>query len=425
MNTNKIQIAVIGLGYVGLPLAVSLSQHYPVIGFDKSLARINDLNRSIDRTNECSPTVIKNANIVFTTDISQASHCNIYIITVPTPVDRLNKPDLEAIILASETVSKVLEKNDVVVFESTVYPGVTEEVAGPVLEKGSGLVSGHNFFLGYSPERVNPGDKHHSVTNIPKVVSGQNQLVIEALSKIYGSINNNQVFIAKSIKVAEAAKVIENAQRDINIAFINEVTMIFSKMNIKTSEVLEVAKTKWNFLDFYPGLVGGHCIGVDPFYLAYAAREVGYNPEVILAGRKINDSFSKFLAEQIDGALGYKKKTRILILGLTFKENVPDLRNSKVFDLIKSLRDRRYTVDVHDPLASREEARQIFSIDLITDLEKVKPYDCIVGAVPHAQYKTLKLRQLNKLLKPRGLLADLKGIWRTQKLTNNFRILEL
>ncbi len=425
MNTNKIQIAVIGLGYVGLPLAVSLSQHYPVIGFDQSLARINDLNRSIDRTNECSPSVIKNANIVFTTDISQASHCNIYIITVPTPVDRLNKPDLEAIILASETVSKVLEKNDVVVFESTVYPGVTEEVAGPVLEKGSGLVSGHNFFLGYSPERVNPGDKHHSVTNIPKVVSGQNQLVIEALSKIYGSINNNQVFIAKSIKVAEAAKVIENAQRDINIAFINEVTMIFSKMNIKTSEVLEVAKTKWNFLDFYPGLVGGHCIGVDPFYLAYAAREVGYNPEVILAGRKINDSFSKFLAEQIDGALGYKKKTRILILGLTFKENVPDLRNSKVFDLIKSLRDRKYTVDVHDPLASREEARQIFSIDLITDLEKVKPYDCIVGAVPHAQYKTLKLRQLNKLLKPHGLLADLKGIWRTQKLTNNFRILEL
>ena len=318
-----------------------------------------------------------------------------------------------------------MKKDDIVVYESTVYPGVTENIGGRILEKESGLVCGKDFFLGYSPERTNPGDKKHSVKEIPKVVSGENVEVVACLSKIYGKINNNQIFIAKSIKVAEAAKVIENAQRDINIAFINEITMIFSKMGIKTSDVLETAKTKWNFLDFLPGLVGGHCIGVDPFYLAHAAREAGYNPEVILAGRKINDTFPIFIAEKIQQTLKNQKVARILVLGLTFKENVPDLRNSKVVDLVLNLKEKNHIVDVHDPLADREEAFEAFSINLVSDLSNLKPYDCIVAAVAHSYYKSLHDTEITRMLQPKGVLADLKGIWRDRNLGHGFKRLEL
>ena len=340
-------------------------------------------------------------------------------------MDKANKPDLSAIKLASKNIAKLLKKNDIVVFESTVYPGVTEEIGGAILEKGSGLVCGKEFFLGYSPERINPGDKMHSVKQIPKVVAGQTKDVIKTISKIYGSINNYQIFKAKNIKVAEAAKVIENAQRDINIAFINEITMIFSKMGIKTSDVIETARTKWNFLEFHPGLVGGHCIGVDPFYIAHVARDVGYNPEVILAGRKINDTFPVFLAEQIGNALNDQVSARILILGLTFKENVPDLRNSKVFKLVKILKEKGHIVDVHDPLADRKEAWNEYSIELKQGLKAKQHYDCIIGAVSHTFYTNLKKTDFSRLLRPRGLLADLKGIWRKLDLGKTYKRWEL
>jgi UDP-N-acetyl-D-glucosamine/UDP-N-acetyl-D-galactosamine dehydrogenase len=309
-----------------------------------------------------------------------------------------------------------LKRNAVVVFESTVYPGVTEDVCAPVLEKASGLTAGRDFFLGYSPERINPGDRDHTVDKITKVIAGQTPEVTQALAELYGAVTSGGVFVAKNIKTAEAAKVIENAQRDINIAFINEVTMIFNRLGLSTHDVLAAAKTKWNFLKFEPGLVGGHCIGVDPFYLAHLAKELGHDPEVILAGRRINDNMAKFAAERIHDwlapTLADRDSARILVLGLTFKENVPDLRNTKAVDMVKALKALGHHVDVHDAMADPAEAERFYGLKLLTRLEKRRAYDCLVGAVPHAVYIAFSGNTLTSLVKPGGMIVDLKGMWR-------------
>src|SRR5579863_4741125 len=327
MTTNP-RIAIVGLGYVGLPLAVALARHFPVTGLDISRRRIAELQDGIDRTDEVPSKVLRASALKLTSDDTDIVGNDVFIVTVPTPVDKDDKPDLAAVLSACATVGKRLTKNAIVVFESTVYPGVTEEICGPALAAASGLRCGTDFFLGYSPERINPGDREHTVERITKVIAGQTPAAVETLRRVYGAVTNGNVFVARNIKTAEAAKVIENAQRDINIAFINEVTMIFQKLGLSAHDVLDAAATKWNFLRFAPGLVGGHCIGVDPFYLAHRAIELGHDPEVILAGRRINDAMGAFIAERIDSQV--PRRARILVLGLTFKENIPDLRNSKV-----------------------------------------------------------------------------------------------
>ena len=419
------KIAVIGLGYVGLPLAVRLAEHFPVLGFDVNTQRLDELRNKQDRTGECDADTLESAQYLLSSDIADIADCNVYIVTVPTPVKQNNAPDLTAVLAASADIGTVLTTGDVIVYESTVYPGVTEDICGPALEQASELICGRDFFLGYSPERINPGDRKHTLDRITKVIAGQTPEVTDLLGNIYGAITSGGVFRATNIKTAEAAKVIENAQRDINIAFINEVAMIFNKMGIQTHDVLEAAGTKWNFLDFKPGLVGGHCIGVDPFYLAHAARQAGHDPEVILAGRRINDGFAKFVATQIHDVLAKPDAARILVLGLTFKENVPDLRNSKVADLVSTLRQNGHTVEVHDALADINEARSEYAINLLTDLETCGNFDCVIGAVPHNQYLDLDADSLSTLLKPNGLLADLKGMWRGVSLGEDFRRWEL
>ncbi|MDP1974394.1 MAG: nucleotide sugar dehydrogenase, partial [Alphaproteobacteria bacterium] len=308
------------------------------------------------------------------------------------------------------------QKGAIVVFESTVYPGVTEDICGPAIERASNLVCGKDFFLGYSPERINPGDKEHTVDKITKVVSGQTPEIAKLLGEIYGATNNNNIHITPTIKTAEAAKVIENAQRDINIAFINEIALIFKKMGISVYDVLEAAETKWNFLPFKPGLVGGHCIGVDPFYLAHCAKELGHNPEIILSGRRINDAMgfviADYLSDELKNILAYGSKARVLIMGLTFKENVPDLRNTKVYDLVSALSARGHNVDVYDPHANREEAFKYDNLPLVKDLDEIEPYDCLIGAVPHDEFKDFTTKNLAHLIKQGGIIADLKGIWR-------------
>jgi len=409
-------IAVIGLGYVGLPLAVHLAHHYPVTGLDIDSGRVQELKAGQDRTNEIDAEVLKASTLDITDQISAVENADIYIVTVPTPVDSNNEPDLTAVRGASKLVGGVLKKGDIVVYESTVYPGVTEDVAGPALEAASGLVCGADFFLGYSPERINPGDKEHTVDKITKVVAGQNADVTKTLSEIYGRLTSGGIFIARNIRTAEAAKVIENAQRDINIAFINEVTTIFQKMGLSVHDVLEAAGTKWNFLKFSPGLVGGHCIGVDPFYLAHSATALGLHPEIILAGRRINDSMGVYVANCIADELAHRGKgseAKILILGLTFKENVPDLRNTRVIDIIRELETRGFVVDVHDAFADRSEANSIFGVSLMSSLEDASGYDCVVGAVPHQPYVEFDIAQFEKLLTDNGLVADVKGMWRT------------
>jgi UDP-N-acetyl-D-glucosamine/UDP-N-acetyl-D-galactosamine dehydrogenase len=409
-------IAVIGLGYVGLPLAVHLAHHYPVTGLDIDSGRVQELKAGQDRTNEIDAEVLKASTLDITDQISAVENADIYIVTVPTPVDSNNEPDLTAVRGASKLVGGVLKKGDIVVYESTVYPGVTEDVAGPALEAASGLVCGADFFLGYSPERINPGDKEHTVDKITKVVAGQNADVTKTLSEIYGRLTSGGIFIARNIRTAEAAKVIENAQRDINIAFINEVTTIFQKMGLSVHDVLEAAGTKWNFLKFSPGLVGGHCIGVDPFYLAHSATALGLHPEIILAGRRINDSMGVYVANCIADELAHRGKgseAKILILGLTFKENVPDLRNTRVIDIIRELETRGFVVDVHDAFADRSEANSIFGVSLMSSLEDASGYDCVVGAVPHQPYVEFDIAQFEKLLTDNGLVADVKGMWQT------------
>ncbi|NCP62161.1 MAG: nucleotide sugar dehydrogenase [Alphaproteobacteria bacterium] len=405
------KICVIGLGYVGLPLAVALSKHYSVVGFDINQERIQELQRGYDRTAEIDKSTLKTTALHVTHNVEEIEKQEIYIVTVPTPITKDNKPDLTPLEKACETLGKVIQKDSIIVFESTVYPGVTEDICGPLLAKTSGLTQGKDFFLGYSPERINPGDKVHTVDKITKVVAGETPSVTELLVEIYGTMNNNNIFQAASIKTAEAAKVIENAQRDINIAFINEAASIFNKVGVSIYDVLEAAKTKWNFLPFEPGLVGGHCIGVDPYYLAHLSKEIGHEPEVILSGRETNESMPAFIAERLAGIASENKK-RLLILGLTFKENVPDLRNTKVVDLMDKLKKQGFDISVHDPYADPEEARKFYGLELLTSLDGLEPYDMILGAVPHKEYRALSQDQLQRLTTDQGCVADLKAMWR-------------
>lgn len=414
------RIAVIGLGYVGLPLALALARHYPVTGFDIKQSRIKELKSGHDRTGESSVSDLRSSTIELTSSASKLKNHDVYIVTVPTPVTAKNKPDLTPLRLASETVGKVINKGAVIVFESTVYPGVTEDFCGGILAKTSGLKCGRDFFLGYSPERINPGDREHTLERITKVVSGQTPEVEKLLREIYGSINGGNVFMARNIKTAEAAKVIENAQRDINIAFINEITTIMNRIDVSIYDVLAAAGTKWNFLKFQPGLVGGHCIGVDPYYLAEFARDNGCEPQVILSGRRINESMGGMIAGAISKQLN-KKKAKILVLGLTFKENVPDLRNTKVIDLVSSLKTSGHIVDVHDPLADPAEAKHEYNLKLLPKLGGKNVYDCVVAAVPHREYCRMTARTLTQMMKPDGLIADVKHIWPELKLPKGLR----
>ena len=402
-------ISVIGLGYVGLPLAVALSRHFSVHAFDIDRSRISELRRGLDRTGEVAPEALDSPGLHLTGEADDISRASVHIITVPSPVDEDNVPDLSAVKDACALVGRHLARGDIVVLESTVYPGATEEICGPMLAEASGLKCGEEFFLGYSPERINPGDKEHTVERITKVVSGQTAAVADRLVEIYGRVTDGNVFRARDIRTAEAAKVIENAQRDINIAFVNEIAEIFHKLGISTHDVLETAGTKWNFLPFKPGLVGGHCVGVDPYYLAHRAQEIGHDPQVILAGRRINDGMGAFVADCIADRLA--EPSRILVLGLTFKENVSDLRNSKVIDLVRRLRARGHSVDVHDSMAAPEDAFERYGLHLLPDLSG-NGYGAVVGAVPHDAYLELDAIAIAGFLGGGGLVADIKGLWR-------------
>ena len=420
---NPISIAVIGLGYVGLPLAVALARHFPTVGFDIATDRVAELRKGHDRTGEVETPALRASTIKLTADPAEIVGHQVYIVTVPTPVDLENRPDLGPVLKACATVGKAMAKGAVVVFESTVYPGVTEDICGPELERHSGLVCGTDFFLGYSPERINPGDRLHTVDCITKVIAGQDADTTALLARVYGTVTTGGVFKAASIRAAEAAKVIENAQRDINIAFINEITMIFHRVGISIYDVLDASATKWNFLNFKPGLVGGHCIGVDPFYLATCGLNNGHNPEIILAGRRINDGMGPWVAARISEQL--PPRSRVLVLGLTFKENVPDLRNSKVIDVIRGLEQRGHTVDVHDPFADTAEAAHEYGVTLMSSLDGAEDYDCVVGAVAHAAYASFAEESFSALLKQGGLIADVKGMWRAITVPDGFRLWRL
>ncbi len=394
----KIKIAIIGLGYVGLPLAHAFSEKYEVIGFDIAQWRIDELNNAYDRTLELDESQVKEAlanNMQFTNALENIAYCNVYIVTVPTPIDKHKNPDLTPLIKASESISKVLKKDDIVIYESTVYPGATEEVCVPVLEKCSRLTFNEDFFCGYSPERINPGDKEHTVTKILKVTSGSTPEIAKKVDALYASIITAGTHLAPSMKVAEAAKVIENSQRDINIAFVNELAIIFNKLDIDTEAVLEAAGTKWNFLPFRPGLVGGHCIGVDPYYLTHKAQEVGYNPEIILSGRRLNDNMGVYVANQVIKLMIKKGQkiegAKVLILGITFKENCPDIRNSRVIDVIQELKEFGTHVDVSDPWADKEEVRREYGFPLIEEVNLVD-YEAVILAVAHEKFKILNLQ---------------------------------
>ncbi|XKE94023.1 nucleotide sugar dehydrogenase [Metaplanococcus flavidus] len=407
------KIGVVGLGYVGLPVAVAFGKEHNIIGFDINKNRISTLIDGTDYTNEVTAEELKNTSIEFTSNPQRLSDADFLIVAVPTPINEHNQPDLTPLIKASETVGRNLSKGTIVVFESTVYPGATEEICIPVLEEFSGLKSGLDFFVGYSPERINPGDKEHTFTTITKVVSGQTPEVLEIVANTYSSVVKAGVHKASSIKVAEAAKVIENTQRDVNIALMNELALIFDRLNIDTSEVLAAAGTKWNFLKFSPGLVGGHCIGVDPYYLTHKAQAVGYQPDVILAGRRINDDLGKYIARTlvkklIKQGIGVQGAT-VTMLGLTFKENVPDLRNSKVIDVIRELQEYDVTVNVADAEADSREAFKEYGINLV-ELDKLKPADAVVFAVPHQEYLNGGWNLIKQLLKSEsGTLVDVKS----------------
>lgn len=423
IDNNKYKIAVIGLGYVGLPLAVEFGKKFKTVGFDIQQARIAELMLFKDSTLEVDSEALKqtiktkeqHADLgLFCSDkVEDIADCNVYIVTVPTPTDKHNRPILTPLIKASESIGKVLKKGDIVIYESTVYPGVTEDECVPVLERVSGLKFNIDFYAGYSPERINPGDKKHTVTKIKKVTSGSTPEIAEIVDQIYSSIIVAGTFKAASIKVAEAAKVIENSQRDINIAFVNELSKIFNRLDIDTQDVLEAAKTKWNFLPFTPGLVGGHCIGVDPYYLAQKAQEVGYFPEIILAGRRLNDTMGVYITSEIVKNMINKdikvKKANVLLLGITFKENCPDIRNSKVIDVYNELLSYDLNVDVYDPWADNTEVKHEYNIDLISekDLQTNAPYDTIILAVAHDQFLQL---DLNALKKETSVVYDVKSI---------------
>lgn len=418
---KEIRIGIIGLGYVGLPLAVEFAKKYCVVGFDINEKRIKDLNESNDYTLEVSgcdmKSVLKIENdhspgLYVSNQIESLTNVNVFIVTVPTPVDKYNRPDLSPLYKASETVGKVLKNGDIVIYESTVYPGVTEEECVPVLQKISGLKYNIEFSVGYSPERINPGDKEHTVTKIKKVTSGSNPEAARVIDELYKSIITAGTHLAPSIKVAEAAKVIENAQRDINIAFINELAKIFNHLSIDTAEVLAAAATKWNFLPFKPGLVGGHCIGVDPYYLAQKAIEVGYHPEIILAGRRLNDGMGSYIADEVIKLMVQKGiqvvGSKALILGITFKENCPDVRNTKVIDIVQQLKNYHIKVDIHDPWASPQEVMHEYGVNLLSELPQGSRYDAVIVAVAHRQFNYAMTRIL---CDERCVLYDVKALF--------------
>lgn len=422
MNSNK--IAIIGLGYVGLPLAVAFAEKYRVVGFDINEPRIKELNEGHDHTLEIEDELLQSVlddkdserGLYNTNLLTEISDCNIFIVTVPTPIDDDHNPDLTPLIKASETVGQVLKSGDLVIYESTVYPGATEEECVPVLERISGLKFNTDFHCGYSPERINPGDKEHTVTKILKVTSGSTPEIAERVDQLYNNVITAGTYKAASIKVAEAAKVIENSQRDINIAFVNELAMIFNKMGIDTVDVLEAAGTKWNFLPFRPGLVGGHCIGVDPYYLAQKAKKVGYYPQILLAGRRLNNSIGPYVGSQIVKLLMKSGKiinqSKVLVLGITFKENCPDIRNSRVIDIIEELRDFEVEVDIYDPWANSEEVREEYGIELLSGPD-YSDYDGVVMAVAHEEFGTGVLENLNS----DTVIFDVKSFFPKEQIT--------
>ena len=417
MTSKEPKIGIIGLGYVGLPLAVAFAEHYTVVGFDINTTRVARLNQFQDDTLEISTPKLEavvGKTLIATTQVEELNDCNYYIVTVPTPVTENKIPDLTPLEKSSHTVGKLLKKGDTVVYESTVYPGATEEVCLPILEQESGLSFNQDFFLGYSPERINPGDKEHTVTKILKIVSGSTPEILEDLAALYGQVITAGIYKASSIKTAEAAKVIENTQRDINIAFVNELALIFDRLELDTNEVLEAAGTKWNFLKFTPGLVGGHCIGVDPYYLAFKAQEVGFNPEMILAGRRVNDNMGRFVAQKLVKLMSQKglpiAHGKVLILGVTFKENCPDIRNSMVPSIAHELLDYGMDVSLYDPCADTDEVEQEYGIQLISKLEA---YDAVLLAVAHDQFETLDMEALK--IQSETVVYDLKGIYPKQK----------
>ena len=415
MDLTHKTIAIIGLGYVGLPLAVEFGKKRPVIGFDIKQERIEKLISGVDHTHECSVEELDDAKqLSFTSNPNHLKDAQVFIITVPTPVDRANRPDLTPLIKASETVGKVLKVGDIVIYESTVYPGATEEVCVPVLAKFSGLAFNKDFYCGYSPERINPGDKNHRLPSIRKVTSGSTAEVSNGVDRLYAEIITAGTYMASSIKVAEAAKVIENTQRDVNIALMNELSLIFHKLGIDTLEVLEAAETKWNFLPFRPGLVGGHCIGVDPYYLTHKAQEMGYHPEVILAGRRINDRMAEYVADETVKLMLQKGLPvlgcKILVLGLSFKENCPDVRNSKVVDIVKRLQAYNTVVDIYDPWVDLEEAKIEYGIDCLPAFPETNKYSAIILAVSHDEFKTLGVDRIKLFGVLNSVIFDVKGV---------------
>ncbi len=414
LQLSELKIAIIGLGYVGLPLAVEFGKKVPVVGFDIHQKRIDELQSGQDHTLEVSSEELKQAtHLSYTTNLEQLADCNFFIVTVPTPIDEFKQPDLTPLVKASESIAKVLKKGDVVVYESTVYPGATEEVCIPVLEKNSGLKFNQDFYAGYSPERINPGDKLHRVTNILKITSGSTPEVADYVDQVYNLIIEAGTHKASSIKVAEAAKVIENTQRDVNIALINELALIFNKMGIDTEAVLQAAGTKWNFLPFRPGLVGGHCIGVDPYYLTHKAQAIGYNPEIILAGRRLNDGMGAYVVTQLVKAMLKKRiqveEAKVLILGLSFKENCPDIRNTRIIDIVNELKEYHTNIDVYDPWVDAAEAEHEYGISPVQSV-KEGTYDAVILAVAHEQFKEMGAEKIRALGKEAHILYDLKYV---------------
>ncbi|MEW5695835.1 Vi polysaccharide biosynthesis UDP-N-acetylglucosamine C-6 dehydrogenase TviB [Pseudomonas synxantha] len=416
---EDIKLAIIGLGYVGLPLAVEFGKQRSVVGFDINQPRIQALKAGHDSTLEVSDGELKQASYLsYSCDLAELADCNTFVVTVPTPIDEYNQPDLTPLIKASESIGKVLKKGDLVIYESTVYPGATEEDCVPVLEKVSGLTFNVDFYAGYSPERINPGDKEHRVTTIKKVTSGSTPEIADLVDALYNQIIVAGTHKASSIKVAEAAKVIENTQRDLNIALINELAIIFNKMGIDTEAVLQAAGTKWNFLPFRPGLVGGHCIGVDPYYLTHKAQSIGYHPEIILAGRRLNDSMGAYVVSQLVKAMLKERihvdGARVLIMGLTFKENCPDLRNTRIVDIVKELAEYNIEVDVYDPWVNASEAEHEYGITPVYELETDK-YDAIVLAVAHTQFRELGAKSIRSYGRSKHVLYDLKYLLSTEE----------
>ena len=409
------KIAIIGLGYVGLPLAVEFSKHFPTVGIDINAERIKELAGGTDSTLEVSDEELASAEqLTFTSNVKQIADCNVYIVTVPTPIDNAKRPDLSALRGASQAVGSVLSKGDIAIYESTVYPGATEEDCAPILEEYSGLKLNQDFFLGYSPERINPGDKEHRLPDIKKVTSGSTPEVAEYVDSLYRIIIRAGTHLASSIRVAEAAKVIENTQRDVNIALVNELALIFGRMNLDTQEVLAAAGTKWNFLNFKPGLVGGHCIGVDPYYLTHKSQEIGYHPEMILAGRRINDNMGIYVASRLVRLMVRKEisipSARILILGIAFKENCPDVRNTRVVDVIAELQGYGATVDVYDPWVDSDEVEREYGISVMDKMPAAGTYDGIVLAVSHQEFRDLQVEAIHALGKQQHVLYDIKDV---------------